>query len=68
MHTPPMAPKRALTTLAGTVAALSVGLAFGAGPAWAHVHADADSPTPVATSVVTFRVPGESENGALTTK
>src|SRR4051794_6823105 len=69
MHSPSWAPpKRALITVAGTGAALGVVLASGAAPAWAHVHADADNPAPGATSVVTFRVPGESEKGALTTE
>ena len=69
MHSPFGAPKRALITVAGTgVVALGIGLASGAGLASAHVRADADNPAPGATSVVTFRVPGESDNGALTTK
>ncbi len=62
------APKRALITVACTAAALSAGLLAGAGPAGAHVHADADDPSPGDTAVVTFRVPCESENGSLTTK
>jgi len=32
------------------------------------VHAEADNPAPGSTAVVTFRVPGESENNSLTTK
>ncbi len=68
MRSPHGAPKRALITVACTGVAGAIGLASGAGPAWAHVHADADNPAPGATSVVTFRVPGESDNGALTTK
>lgn len=68
MHSPFGAPKRALITVAGTGVALGIGLASGAGLASAHVRADADNPAPGATSVVTFRVPGESDNGALTTK
>jgi uncharacterized protein YcnI len=68
MRFSPRARKRALITVACTGVALSIGLASGAGPASAHVHADADNPAPGATSVVTFLVPGESENGALTTK
>ena len=68
MHSASGAPKRALITVACTAAVLTIGLASGAGSAWAHVHADADDPAPGATSVVTFRVPGESENGALTTQ
>jgi uncharacterized protein YcnI len=39
-----------------------------AAPAAAHVHVDADNPVPGTTSVLTFRVPGESDNGALTTE
>ena len=62
------APKRALITAAGAAAALSIGLASGAGSAWAHVHVDADDATPGGTSVVTFQVPGESDNGSVTTK
>ena len=68
MHSPSGAPTRALITVACTGALLAIGLASGAGSASAHVRADADNPAPGATSVVTFRVPGESENGALTTK
>lgn len=62
------APKRALITVACTGVAVGIGLTSGAGPASAHVHADADNPTPGSTAVVTFRVPGESENGSLTTQ
>lgn len=68
MRFPSLAPARALFAVAGIGAALPVGLICAAGPASAHVHADADNPTPGATSVVTFRVPGESENNAVTTK
>jgi uncharacterized protein YcnI len=57
------APLRALTT----VAAASIGLASAA-PAWAHVHAEADNPAPGSYSVITFKVPNESEKGALTTQ
>lgn len=58
------APSRALITFAATGALLSLG---GTATASAHVRADADSPTPGSTTLVTFRVPGESETGALTT-
>jgi len=51
-----------------TVAAVSIGLLAGAAPASAHVRADADNPTPGSYSVVTFKVPNESEKGALTTQ
>nr|WP_242456047.1 YcnI family protein [Mycolicibacterium sp. P1-18] len=47
---------------------MSVALLTGAGTASAHVHVDADGATPGSTSVLTFRVPGESEKGALTTE
>ena len=68
MHCPSGAPKRALIAVGCTGAVLATGLASAAGSASAHVRADADNPAPGATSVVTFRVPGESENGSLTTK
>lgn len=68
MRSPLLAPKRALITLACTGAGLSVALSTGIGVASAHVHADADNPQPGSTAVVTFRVPGESQNGALTTE
>ena len=67
MRSPSLAPKRALITVAGTGAAVHrTGVRYRArlGP----FHVDADNPAPGTTSVVTFRVPGESENGALTTK
>ena len=47
---------------------MSIGLLAGTAPAWAHVRVDADNAAPGTTSVLTFRVPGESENGALTTQ
>ena len=61
---------RALITLGATGVGLGIIALSGAAPAWAHVHADADAdnPAPGATSMVTFQVPGESENGALTTR
>ena len=62
------APSRALITVTATGAAMSIGLLAGTAPAWAHVHVDADNPTPGAYSVLTFEVPNESENGALTTQ
>jgi uncharacterized protein YcnI len=57
------APSRALITVAATGAALL----YSAAPAWAHVRVDADHPAPGAYSVLTFKVPNESEKGALTT-
>lgn len=52
---------------AAALAALTAGL-LTAAPASAHVHANADNPTPGSTSLVTFQVPGESDTGALTTE
>ncbi|MGA5546046.1 YcnI family protein [Mycobacterium sp. NPDC051198] len=51
-----------------TTAAVAVTGLLTAAPAWAHVHVDADNPSPGTTSVLTFRVPGESDTGALTTQ
>lgn len=61
------ASSRALITTAATGAVMSIALLTGAGTASAHVHVDADGAAPGSTSVLTFRVPGESETGALTT-
>lgn len=61
-------PLRALSTVAATGAALSAVLTLGTATASAHVHVHADNPSPGSTSVLTFRVSGESENGALTTQ
>jgi uncharacterized protein YcnI len=61
--------RRCALLAAGTVAAVLTGaLSFGAAPAWAHVHVDADDAAPGRTSIVTFQVPNESETGALTTQ
>jgi len=62
------APSRALTTAGTAAAAITAALAFGAPPAWAHVHVDADDAAPGSYAVLTFRVPNESETGALTTQ
>ena len=60
-------PKRALFTVAATGAAMTLGL-LAAAPAGAHVHVDADDASPGSISVLTFRVPNESDKGALTTQ
>jgi uncharacterized protein YcnI len=62
------APSRALITVAAAAAAMSAGVLSGAAPAWAHVRVEATNAAPGTTSVLTFRVPGESETGALTTQ
>ena len=68
MSLTPRAPRRARFA-AGTVAAVLIGaMTLGAAPAWAHVHVDADDAAPGSTSVLTFRVPNESDKGALTTQ
>ncbi|BBW99799.1 nuclear export factor GLE1 [Mycolicibacterium moriokaense] len=59
---------RALIPVVVTSAMVSVGLLTGTASASAHVHADSDNAAPGRTAVVTFRVPGESETGALTTQ
>lgn len=65
MRFPHRAPLRALITTTAASAALLIGAA----PAWAHVHVDADDDAaPGAYSVLTFKVPNESEKGALTTQ
>lgn len=61
---PPPASSRALIT----AAALGAAALVGAAPASAHVHVDAAGAAPGSTSVLEFRVPGESENGSLTTQ
>lgn len=63
MRTITRAPLRALVT----VAAAASTLAF-AGTASAHVRVDADHTDPGDYAVLTFRVPGESDTGALTTE
>jgi uncharacterized protein YcnI len=59
---------RALITLGAAGMAMSVGVLFIAAPASAHVHVESDHAAPGSTAVLTFRVPGESENGSLTTQ
>jgi uncharacterized protein YcnI len=59
---------RALITTTTTGAAMSIALLSGTAPAWAHVHVDADDAAPGGSAILTFRVPGESETGALTTQ
>src|SRR6476619_1955614 len=59
---------RALITVAASGAAMSIGLLAGAAPAWAHIHVEADSTAPGSYSVLTFKVPNESEKGSLTTQ
>jgi uncharacterized protein YcnI len=68
MRTIHWAYSRALITTAATGAVMSIALLSGTAPAWAHVHVDADDAAPGSTAVLTFRVPGESEKGALTTE
>ena len=62
------ATSRALITAAVAGATMSIGLLTGTASASAHVRAESDNASPGQTAVVTFRVPGESENGSLTTQ
>ncbi|WP_049743677.1 YcnI family protein [Mycolicibacterium goodii] len=65
----PGARSRALIAAASAAAFSTASVALlTAAPAAAHVHVDAENPVPGTTSVLTFRVPGESESGALTTE
>lgn len=59
---------RALIAVAVTGATVSIGLLTGTASASAHVRVESDNASPGQTAVVTFRVPGESETGALTTQ
>lgn len=59
------AASRALIAIAGST--VSIGR-LSAASASAHVRVESDNPSPGQTAVVTFRVPGESETGALTTQ
>jgi uncharacterized protein YcnI len=68
MASTPRASSRALITAAAAAALCSATLALGTPTAWAHVHVDSDDAAPGSTSTLTFRVPGESETGALTTQ
>ena len=65
MRTTPGAASRALIAVAGSTASLAL---LTAPSAWAHVRVESENPSPGQTAIVTFRVPGESEAGALTTQ
>lgn len=67
MRSTPRAAARALIALAITGSTAFIGQLTTAS-ASAHVRVDSDNPSPGQTAVVTFRVPGESETGALTTQ
>ncbi|MCV7223272.1 YcnI family protein [Mycolicibacterium elephantis] len=62
------ASSRALITVAAAASTALVGGFAAAGAASAHVHAETDHAAPGSTAIVTFRVPGESDTGALTTE
>lgn len=68
MASPHRASSRALITAAAAAALFTATLSLGSPIASAHVHVDAEGAAPGSTSVLTFRVPGESESGALTTQ
>lgn len=57
-----------LTRIASTMTALGISAILAAAPAWAHVHVTSDHATPGDDAVLTFEVPNESDNGALTTE
>ena len=58
---------RAACTVATTAGACCLGSWAGIAPASAHVHVDADSPVRGDTTIVSFRVPNESDSGSATT-
>lgn len=58
---------RAWCAAATTAGACCLGSLAGAAPAAAHVHVDADNPVQGGTTIVSFRVPNESETGSATT-
>ncbi|MGE2692857.1 YcnI family protein [Mycolicibacterium pulveris] len=62
------ASSRALIAVAAAASTALAGALATAAPSSAHVHAEADHAAPGSTAVVTFRVPGESDTGALTTE
>jgi uncharacterized protein YcnI len=68
MRTIAGATSRALITVAAAGATMSIGLLSGTATASAHVRVESENAAPGKTAVVTFRVPGESESGALTTQ
>lgn len=63
MRTITRAPLRALITVAAAASTIAL-----AGTASAHVRVDADHADPGDYAMLTFRVPGESDTGALTTE
>jgi uncharacterized protein YcnI len=58
---------RAVCAAAAATGVCCVGSLAGAAPASAHVHVDAESPVQGDTTIVSFRVPNESETGSATT-
>ena len=62
------APSHALITVAATGAAMSIGLLAGARRHGPMSTSTPTTPHPGSYSVLTFEVPNESENGALTTQ
>jgi uncharacterized protein YcnI len=68
MRQPSRAFSRALISIALAGATTSLGLLAGPPAASAHVRVSADNTTPGSYAVLTFKVPNESEKGALTTQ
>jgi uncharacterized protein YcnI len=59
---------RALISVAVAGTTMSIGVLSGTATAAAHAHVDADKTAPGSYAVLTFKVPNESEKGALTTQ
>jgi uncharacterized protein YcnI len=68
MRNPSRALSRALTSITLAAATTSFALFAGTATASAHVRVSADSTTPGSYSLLTFKVPNESDKGALTTQ
>lgn len=67
MDSPPRSALRILCT-ATAIGAFCAGSWIGIAPATAHVHVDADDPVRGGTTMISFQVPNESENGSATTE
>ena len=57
-----------ISGLATATGACCLGSWVGIAPASAHVHVDADDPIRGGTTIISFRVPNESEKGSATTE
>jgi uncharacterized protein YcnI len=68
MRSTTRATSRALISVTLAAATMSIGVLCGTATASAHVRVSADNATPGGYAILTFKVPNESEKGALTTQ